>query len=232
MNPAIDKLRGALADSGRVVMHTLKPDEFEYYACTFELLDSNFVTEEIFHFPIMPTSMSINAQYPVNIKKTGRGYLVQTSDSFVGKNISLNGSFGRRFKILLHTTKKNGENASTDLKIRTGYGATKMLEKIMDKTRLPDASGNPRFLAVHNYAYNMNVIAEVISFQLSQSMENNMMWNFSIEMKAVADYNNFSQSNKSKGELSSLLKVNLGQQSINRILSNVTPGSLTRAIGF
>lgn len=225
-----EKVKQTIIESGRAALHATKPDEFEYYACTFELMDSHLDTEEVFHFPIMPTAMSINSQFPVNIKKSGRGYLVQTSDTFVGKSISLNGSFGRKFQTLFHTSTNSSGILSKNLKLRTGYGATKLMESMIDKIRVPDPYGNPRLFVVHNFAFGLSVVAEVLSASVSQSMENNMMWNYSIEMKAVADYDKL-RPKQSKRDLANLLKANVGQRTVNNFLANITPGSLIRAIG-
>lgn len=209
----INKMKSAIIESGRAAMHAMKPDEFEYYACTFELLDSDYNVEEIFHFPVTPSQMSINGQTLANIKKLSQGYLVQFNDSFAGKNISISGSFGRRFRLMLN----DGE-----LKLRTGYGATKMLEKIMMSNHQLDSKQKPRFLVFHNYAFNHSGIVEILNYSFQQSMENNMMWNYTIEMKMVADATKVLTSTERKGDLIRLLSESVMSKNINDILSNVT----------
>lgn len=224
------ELKSQLISGGRALIHSLKPDEFEYYACTFELIDSNLDTVDIFHFPIMPSGMTINGQYAPSIKKTGRGHIVQTTDSFIGQNITLSGSFGRRFRLLLVKNTKNGTKAVDSLKLRTGYGATKVMESIFKKNRKLDKYGNPHFLVLHNFAFNMAGVVEVMNFSLSQSMENNMMWNYQIELRMISDYKALANHRKSKGELSNLLAQNFAQSFANRILRNFTPGKLVDSI--
>ena len=80
-----------------------------------------------------------------------------------------------------------------------------MLDKIIEKNFQRDSRGSPRLLVFHNFAYNSSLIVEVTNFQLTQSMENNMMWNYSIEMKAVADYKLAISSAIYKGNLTNLL---------------------------
>ena len=112
-----------LATIGRAALNSWKPDDFDFYICSFELLDSRGSSLELFNFPVMPNTLSIDKQSLVNIKRTGDSINSQFSDSYVSKPISISGSFGRKFKILL--------GLNNDLKVKTGYGALKMMEKII-----------------------------------------------------------------------------------------------------
>ena len=52
-------------------------------------------------------------------------------------------------------------------------------------TKLDD-QGNPCILIFNNYALNTHYVVEVMQDSYSQSIENNMLWYYSLEMKAVA----------------------------------------------
>ena len=108
---------------GKAALHALAPNDFEYYACSFELVDSDFRILDVFNFPVMPDQMSINGQSLVSIKKSGRSFLSQFNDSFIGHTIQINGTFGRKFRLIL-SNQKNGSLLSQvggqfDLKVKT-----------------------------------------------------------------------------------------------------------------
>lgn len=215
----IEDFKSQIISGGRMLLHSTKPDEFEFYAFSFELLNSDFSVDSIFHFPVNPNGISINNQNLVTLKKTSKGFSSQFNDSFVGKNISISGTFGRRFRLLLM---RDSDEATTDLKIKTGYGATKAMESTIDKLYKLDKFQRPRFLVFHNHAFNQSFVVEVINHQFTQSLENNMMWNWSVEMKAVADAKKIDYGLNSKLELKKLLSESLIQSSINNILGNIT----------
>ena len=73
-----------------------------------------------------------------------------------------------------------------DVLIKTGYGLIKMLKNIIDESFKIDDKGNPCILIFNNYALNTHYVVEVMQSSFSQSVENNMIWYYNIEMKAVA----------------------------------------------
>lgn len=223
----IEKFKNAIITGGRATLHAMKPDEFEYYAFTFELLNSDSSVDRIFHFPVNPNAVSINNQSLVTIRKTSQGFISQISNSFVGKTISISGTFGRRFRLMLF---RDGDNSTNDLKLRTGYGATKMMEEVMNRLYQMDKLGFPRLLIFHNYAFNQSLVVEILSYQMTQSIENNMMWNWSIEMKAVGDGKSINFSEDRKTELKKLLAENVVSKSINDILGNLTINSQSKKL--
>lgn len=225
----IDKFKSAIISGGRATLHAIKPDEFEYYAFTFELLNSDSSVDRIFHFPVNPNSISINNQSLVSIRKTSQGFISQFNTSFVGKTISINGTFGRRFRLLLV---RDGDDSLNDLKLRTGYGATKIMEEVMNRLYELDKFERPRFLIFHNYAFNQSLVVEILSYQMNQSNENNMMWNWSIEMKAIADSKNIYFSGDRKSDLRKLLADNVASKVVNNILGNISVSSITDKIGL
>lgn len=195
---------------GKAALHAISPNDFEYYACSFELVDSGFNVKEIFHFPVMPTGITIGRQSLVSVKKTGSSYLSQFNDSFVGRTFSINGTFGRKFRVVL---------GKKDLKFKTGYGALKMLEDIIEQAY--EGKGKPKFLIFNNLSFNQSYIVEVMNFQTSMSMENNMMWNYTLELKAVADVNEALPKIGSTKRLVKLLAVDVAQRTAQDLFDEI-----------
>jgi hypothetical protein len=218
-----NKADGIARTLGRAALHALSPNDFEYYACSFELISHDFTVLDIFHFPVMPNGISINGQSLVSIKKTGRSYLSQFNDSFVGKTISINGTFGRKFRLLLSTTKgqdlTTGRGGQFDLKVKTGYGALKLMENIIGQVYSVE-NRSPKLLIFNNMAFNQSLVVEVLSFNPTMSLENNMIWNYNLEMKAIGDANSIDLSNRSKGRLVDLLAADVINKTANDLFDD------------
>lgn len=235
------KAQDIALEAGRLTLHALAPDDFEYYACTFQLEDSYGEIIQIFNFPVMPNSISINRRPLVNIKKTARGYLDQFSTSFPGDVISINGTFGRKFKLLLvnEIQKPNYNNPEIpesekvflkdifDAKVKTGYGALKLMEKIIKLSTQLDVNGNPHKLFFFNYAFNEQFLVEPINWSKQQSLENNIMWNYSLELKAIANAKNVLLDRNGSKKITNLLATAAIQKSFNKTFNNLTLGGAT-----
>jgi hypothetical protein len=225
------KAQDTIFEIGRGALHAIAPDDFELYACTFELIDSQGVIEDIFHFPVMPSGISVGRQSLVNIKKSGTAYMSQFNDSFVGRNVNLSGTFGKKFRLMI--SKGEGANIhekggtgklfnNFDLNVKTGYGAVKLLERIIESSQKLDDYGNPKLLVFYNSTINHNHVIEVLNFQLQQSLENNMMWNWSIEIKSVANVDDLLFNGNSKKHLIELLAVSTLNKVINKVFDNIS----------
>jgi hypothetical protein len=219
------KMQKTLSEIGRAGLHAISPDDFEYYACTFELINAFGNTEDIFHFPVMPNGIQVNRQSLVSVKRTGGGQLSQFSNSFVGRTISISGTFGRKFRLMLidDGVNKLKDISQFDLKVKTGYGALKLLEKLIKKSQTLDDEYNlPRFLIFHNYTLNHNHIVEILNFGNSQSIENNMIWNYNIEMKMLADVTKWSGYDYGEKQLKNLLGMSSINNGINKIFEDIS----------
>jgi hypothetical protein len=238
----IKKVQDILIEGGRAYLHSLAPDDFEYYACAFQVVDSITDIEYIFNFPVMPNAIQINKKPHVNIKKTMRGYVDTISTSFSGPTINISGTFGRKFRLLIQRdnhanqeTKKKSERAEDykkdtfDLNVKTGYGATKLLEKVLKRSTQLDQYARPYRILFYNFAYNESYHVEVISFSISQSLENNAMWNYSIELKAIGSTDFFQDNNKN---IKNMLAQAAVQKMANNTFSNLTLGGLQRGFTF
>lgn len=218
--------------AGRAVIHSLYPNDFEYYALSLELVDDEFNTLQILHFPVMPNGISVTRASPLNIKKTGYGYFTQYSDTFQAYNISINGTFGRKFRILLHKEENDNKLKNFDLNVKTGYGVTKLLEDIVlqsqqmtEKTTEYGKVSSHKFLFLYNLTFNQQFVVEVVNFQVQQSVENNIMWNYNLELRAIGDVTKI-EGFDSKANLKNLLTNAFLNKSVNTVFNNITAGGI------
>lgn len=194
---------------GKSYLNSLYPDEIEYYACAFELVDSNGNAVEFFSFPVMPNSMTEQFQTIASIKKTFGGVVVNKNSTFIPFNIQVSGDFGRRFRNVYSGNKidsingnnkqitNNNLNQKKDLQgntvtsffdtdNKTGYGSTKILESIFKKSLKVDDYGGSYNLYFYNLSFNSKYNVEVINFNFSQNRDRNMIWTYSFSLRAIA----------------------------------------------
>lgn len=197
----IERIAGqAVAGGLRAYLNSLYPEEFEYYLFTLELLSRGGTVKEILIFPVMPNSISEDRPSLVNIKKTNNSVISVTNNTFAPTNISVSGTFGKKIRIILGNQDKTGEDSgsafafSEDVKIggenvsirgevKTGYGITKLLERIIKRSQEEEDS----LLFMFNLSLGNNYLVECTNLTLSQSMENNMMWNYQMQFKSLAE---------------------------------------------
>ncbi len=203
------KLQNLTGAVGKRVVNALYPNDIEIYIFALELTNSREQTKEYFVFPINPSSFSEQLNSLTNIKKTAGGISAQNNDSFVPSNISLNGNFGRQFKILLGSelisfsairfssvagnfgaqlkNSINSKSAIFSTTIKTGYGCCKILETIIEKSKQLDEFGKPHSLYFYNLAFNHNYLVKVTEpLTFSMSMESNMIWNYNLKLMSIA----------------------------------------------
>jgi hypothetical protein len=217
---------------GRVALHAKNPNDFEYYAMSLELVDSQFNTLKIMHFPVMPTAIAISRTSPLNIKKTGHAYFTQYTDAFQAYNLSIQGTFGRKFRLLIHKEESDKRLKDYDLNVKTGYGTTKLLEDmILQSQEVAESntkgSTNHKFLILYNLTFNQQFIIEVMNFQFNQSMENNTMWNYSLDIRALGDVRQLQGFDSEKSLKNLLTNAKLNKQA-NTVFDNLTAGGVFR----
>lgn len=246
LDDAIAKRLGFLGTLGKAGLNTMYPKEFEYYMVALELMDSNFATKEYFIFPIMPNSISENLPQLTNIKKTTGGVSVVSSSQFVPTNITLSGTFGRSFKVLIGKTYTDLINSFStgvttqsvadsvvnffDKNVKTGYGCIKILQRIIEGSRQIDGNG-PNYLVFYNLALGNSYFVKPGDITFSMSMESNMIWNYSLPIRSIApleNYKNLSKNLKSNKQLviDDLIqkKTNMIVNSLNSALKPITNG--------
>jgi len=192
---------------GRTLLHAQDPDNFEYYYCSLELVDSGGTNQLAFlPFPILPDNIVESKTQIIAQNKTLGGLNLMYNSGFTPFDISLQGSFGRRLRVFFGketpvdfgtvdtkywlSLSKNNSGAgqpTNDNKflIKTGYGLIKMLESMI-KASWMDASGEPMFLIFRNYAFNSHYYVEVLNHSYSQTIDRNVIWNYSLSLRAIA----------------------------------------------
>lgn len=73
LNVATTQLMNALVVVGKSAVHTIIPDEYEYYLCSLELYDSAHTKVGYISFVIMPDQISESHSPIQNIIKTHSG---------------------------------------------------------------------------------------------------------------------------------------------------------------
>lgn len=235
----VGALAGAIVDVGRAGLHVLGPDNFEYYMCSLSLRNRNMEEVAYMSFPVMPNNIMESQQAVASITKTSNGIVTQFNSSFNPKDISIQGTFGRKLRLILGNKEFvphaaagfamaqkffngnigiNGGIAGTDLLIKTGYGLTKMMQRILDAAYSGDEDG-PYIIVFTNYAFNTSYVVEPLQRSFSQSTENNMLWYYNVEMKAVADWSDLSMG-ENIGKFMGQVAANAISNTLTKVLNS------------
>lgn len=226
---------------GKATLNVKYPDEFELYVIALELVDSKSTTLEYFIFPVMPNSIDENQPYINNIKKTQSGVSIMSSNNFNPVDINISGSFGRKFRVLLGTdykdfvssfksesgkiTKssfKKGVKDFFDKRVKTGYGCYKVLEDIIKQSGQLDSYGGVKTLIFHNLALGNSYIVKPLSLRPSQTQESNMIWNYTLNMKGVADLKSLSSAKDLQEQRKRLVISGFTQSRVDGLLNTLT----------
>jgi hypothetical protein len=173
----------SLIDSGtQVALNSYDPDNFELYVIALELRDdddSENPIKDYFVFPVNPDSIMRLQKTLANVKKSFGGVHAFDNESFVPYPISLSGNFGgSKLKILI------GNNDS--ISIKTGFGATKKLQSIVDSSRGKGTQGKPLRLILHLLPFSESVTIIVHECRYYQNMSMNRIWQYDFTATAVA----------------------------------------------
>ena len=196
LNGTTEQLMNAIVTVGKSAVHTIIPDEYEYYLCSLELYDSMRTKVGYISFVVMPDQISENHSPIQNIIKTQGGIVTVINPTFAPIDISIAGTFGRKWRLVSNykdpTKNKSGfmslnfgKMLNMSLEVKSGYGLTKVLEKILNESIGLDSLGKPYTLVFNNYAFNTSYVVNVINFNFSQSIEQNMMWTYAVSLRAV-----------------------------------------------
>jgi len=223
INARHDKL---VQEIGRAGVHALFPNDFEFYMIMLELVDSIGKTIDFLAFPVAPEKLNYEDPRLVNIKKSLGGISSLDTETFAPKTITMSGTFGRKFKLLIGKPTTSAENNAKssdsgffekeiseglnikrqvfDPKYKTGYGVLKILESIVNKSSGLDLNGEPYRLYLYNPSLNHSFLVKINKFTMSQDKNNsNMMWRYDLMMTAIAPIQ--SLRDKAKEELSDLM---------------------------
>lgn len=203
LDTARSRLIGLIADLGRGTLHTLYPNDFEYYFMTMELINSKGLREDMLVFPVMPQEIRYSTNTLSSTRKTSAGVVSLFNPTFVPFQITIQGTFGKKLRLLLGDSEilSVGFNIRTNLgkqsgsapdstwntKIKTGYGVIKLLEKLIQKSQTLDDDGKPYKLIFFDSSFNSDYVVEIITYSNAQSETgNNGYWDYSIQMVALA----------------------------------------------
>lgn len=231
------KLESNLSQIGREGLNQKYPNEFEAYLIAFELTDSLGTTEEYFVFPVMPSQIQKTENNRTSIKKSSAGTTVLYSSSFTPNDLSIKGNFGRGFKLLtkydrdaaafgigLNFSKLSAKTPTFDATVKTGYGATKILQRICNESSKLDWRGNPKRLYFYNLALSEQYLCVVPSggLTLSQTYESNMIWNYSLNLSILANLEDLKSEAEAKQSSSTLLKSSAIQKGITGLVKDIS----------
>jgi hypothetical protein len=234
VNALISSVSSAVNTIGRAGLNALGPDNFEYYMCAFKLLDSNGEKVAYMSLPVMPNSIMESKIAIATVTKTSGALVTQFNSTFAPIDISLQGTFGRKIRLLLGSKEyekpNDGASSSFDkaqkffngnwgigkvnVLVKTGYGLVQMLRHIIDGTYDLDEYGKPHVLIFDNYTLNEHYVVEPLQRSFNQSTENNMIWYYNVEMKAIANASDMTN----------------GETSVGQMIGNVALGALSNTV--
>lgn len=229
---------------GRIALQALYPNDFNAAVVALELVDSNGATVDYFSWPVLPSEIREVHNEITNVRKTIGGVYVLKNTTFVPRQISMRGTFGRRFKILINNKQlelagfrfsvTNGKFKITppnflDTKVpqfssfaKNGYGCIKFIEAIKEKSKQLDENGKPHSLYFYNPVLGNNYMVEVMNFtHMQDEHQHNMLPAYSLQLIAVAPLDGvLSRWSNVKSALKNLSFANL-QKTATLILRNI-----------
>lgn len=241
LNSFVERQREAVAVLGRAGMHALLPDLFEYYMCSLELLSDGGETKGFLMFPVMPSNIVETKTSLVSIQKTQSGIVTLFNKSFAPRDISIQGTFGRKVRLITGVEVHDDESSwftkaamgdmgfgvmGNNLLIKTGYGLIKMMERMTDRLYEMDEMGRPHIMVFTNYALNTQYVVEILQRSFTQSQETNAIWYYNLEMKAIAPGDSIKkQGGETKPFWKSVLSNTIAQ-TIDKILTDVARSAM------
>lgn len=230
---AISKRTESLTRVGKIGLNVQFPTEFELYVLAFELIDSNSNTLQYFIFPVNPSSLEQSENFNSNVKKTQNGVVVLSSPNFIPLDISLSGTFGRKFRVLLGSdyksfinsfknSLKEGVKDFFDERVKSGYGCCKILEEIIRESNKLDEYGGVKTLILHNLAFGNSYIVIPTNLRFSMSQESNMIWNYQLSLKAIGDRSIFTKAKQQTEQRFRLVLSGFLQSRVDNTLNTIT----------
>ena len=231
INSSIGNALNAAMTVGSAALHMIAPDNYEYYMCSLEVIDCNRKQIGFISFIVMPNNIS-ESRTPIQTQtKTKNGLVTLFNDSFNPVIISLQGTFGRKFRIVTNLTDPSEKKSffdgnvdkilGTNIMIKSGYGLSKLLKFILDKSNEVDKDGRPYLLLFNNYAFNTSYVVDVVSYTFNQSIENNMMWYYDFQLKATAPGSAVQTKKQSNAQLLKTVASNAIAQGLSNVINDV-----------
>lgn len=226
---------------GKAALHAMAPDNYEYYMCSLELIDCSGNQVGFISFVVMPNNITESTTPIQTQTKTKNGMVTLFNDSFAPVNISLQGTFGRKFKIVTDmvdpSEKGNnffngniGKIAGVEIAIKSGYGLTRVLQYILKKTNELDTQGRPYILLFNNYSFNSSYVVDVMSYSFNQSIENNMLWFYELQLKAIAPGSAVRSSKQNNAQLLKVVASNAIAQGLTNVINDVKRNNILKYV--
>lgn len=193
---------------GRSALHSLYPNDHEFYMIAFELVNHKGDPIDYLSFPVLPKEIRRSKTELTTIKNTMGGIVSLSTKKFVPITFDITGTFGRmlrlvmrgsdlsfaglRFSSLNGVFKKGDINGKAKVpqfnsSLKTGYGVTKILESILEKSTALDQNNKPFRLYFYNPTFNESYMVKVNNTQFSQNEgDSNMMWQYSLQFTAIS----------------------------------------------
>jgi len=222
LDDAISIVQKKFLEAGMTTLSQIYPRDFEVYAFAIELVDFNDTLIDYFMFPVMPNSISKSENERTNVVKTLRSITVINSTAFVPKDLSISGTFGKSLKLIkdkavsnvseysinsgVYSAEQVEDGTSSPITrinkyIRTGFGLVKDLQSIIDKAKSFDSAGKPFKLHIYNLALGETYLCALTKNPLTlkqDSSTSNMIWQYTLNLKIIADLNKISYSPKGR----------------------------------
>jgi len=248
VEPARTRYRQLVDTVGRAAVHALFPTDIEVYLMALELTTGAGDTIDYFAFPILPNQITKTEPTRTTIRKTSGGVTVFTSDAFVPQSVQIKGNFGRHFRILLSpkATEANGIAWSTQsgvyslsearnlgrlsfttplfsFGVKTGYGATRILKAIVNKSNGVDFEGKPFRLYFYNLALGESYLVTIppSGITVQQTLDKNMIWEYTLNMTVLAPLNAL-ENRAGPSSLVRTLGIGAIQQGVNTVANSLT----------
>lgn len=230
---------------GKSALHTIAPDNYEYYMCSLELLSSDAQRKGFISFIVMPNNISESVQPIQTQTKTKSGLVTLFNNSFCPVSIALQGTFGRKYRLVTglidpqDASEKKWKNflngnwgkvKNFSVGAKSGYGLTRVLKYILEKANTLDENNRPYLLVYNNYSFNSAYVVDVINYSFNQSTENNMLWFYNIQLKAVAPGTAVQTNKQSNGSLLGSVASNAIAQGLTNVINDVKRNNIFKYI--
>jgi hypothetical protein len=241
------KIKEVVAQVGRAGLSAKYPNEFEYYMLSLELVTANDEPIDYFAFPVMPKSISKSDSKRISVKKSQSALTVLMSKSFTPQDITISGTFGRGLQTLLspvvftairYSTESgvfrsyqidkgivNGIQKSLSPYVKTGFGALKILQAIIDKSDGVDEQGKSFRLYLYNPTLGESYLVVPTKNPLSFNQNeggNNMIWEYTLNLTIIAPLDAFKRENPTSS--AKLLSANAVQSGVNSFSTGIIKG--------
>lgn len=231
VSSTIENTLNAALTIGKAALHVMSPDNYEYYMCSLELIDCSNNQIGFISFIVMPNNISESAQPIQTQTKTKNGMVTLFNDSFTPVNIAIQGTFGRKFRLVIGNVDPSekgkkflngylGKIGST-ITVKSGYGLTRVLKYILQKANELDDKGRPYILLYNNYSFNSSYVVDVVNYSFNQSIKNNMLWFYDIQLKAIAPGSAVKTQKQNNAQLLKTVSFNAMAQGLTNLINDV-----------